>query len=142
MQIINKDITTIESGIIIHVCNNKGVMGAGVAKALYTKWPRVRYDYINLKTYKLGTNNYVPINKNLMVVNMIAQDGFGYNGCYLKYDALESCLVGIATTAVLSENTQIFLPYKMGCGLAGGSWEEVSMLVDMHLLEAIVCKKC
>ena len=41
-MMIKKDITTIEKGVIMHQVNCQNVMGAGVAKALYTKHPKVK----------------------------------------------------------------------------------------------------
>lgn len=37
---------------IPHVCNDEGRMGAGVAKALYTKWPTVIVDEVMLPLIK------------------------------------------------------------------------------------------
>jgi len=53
--------------IILHCCNSEGIMGAGVAKALYKKWPQVKKQYLlwNEMTQKgyhleeeLGIENY------------------------------------------------------------------------------------
>lgn len=42
---ISADITTITTGYIMHQVNCQNVMGAGVAKALYTKYPIVKLSY-------------------------------------------------------------------------------------------------
>ena len=44
------DITTITKGVIMHQVNCQNVMGAGVAKALYTKYPQVKEQFHQLAT--------------------------------------------------------------------------------------------
>ena len=45
MKTINKDITTIEKGVIIHQTNCQNVIGSGIARAIYEKWPVVKTKY-------------------------------------------------------------------------------------------------
>jgi len=44
MKIINRDLLTIESGIIAHQVNCQGKMGAGLALKIRKKYPQV-YEY-------------------------------------------------------------------------------------------------
>ena len=73
----NSDITKVSSGCIAHGVNCQGVMGSGVAKALYTKWPRVRTEYFNIKFHHLGTVQSVKIDKNLSIFNCHTQEFYG-----------------------------------------------------------------
>jgi len=41
MNLIDKDITTVEIGVMVSQVNCRGVMGAGVAKAIRDRWPIV-----------------------------------------------------------------------------------------------------
>ena len=43
-----KDITSITKGVIMHQVNCQNVMGSGVAKALYTKYPQVKLEFHKL----------------------------------------------------------------------------------------------
>ena len=43
-----KDITSITKGVIMHQVNCQNVMGSGVAKALYTKYPQVKSEFHKL----------------------------------------------------------------------------------------------
>lgn len=127
MQVLIGDITQVRSGIICHVVNNKGVMGAGVAKALYTKYPDVRSKYLSLQKYELGACQPVRINSDLVVVNMIAQDGYGRDRrLYLQYDTLSLCLNKVRNRY----KGTIYVPFLIGCGLAGGDWSVVSEILD------------
>ena len=151
LKVIQKDITTVTDtpGTILHVCNNKGVMGAGVAKALYTKWPKVREVYMAAEKYELGdiiwaNDLEVPddcFGPDLAVGNMIAQDGYGRDGKqYLDYNALAEAL-GYAQRYVDGwYGGPIYVPYYMGCGLAGGNWESVMALLETYTPDAIICQ--
>lgn len=144
MEVIRKDITTVEEGIICQVVNNKGVMGAGVAKAIYTTWPEVRTQYLDLKTYKLGTVDMVEIKppSKLEIANLIAQDGYGRDGkLYLKYGPLSECLEFVARFNKMWYDVPIYIPYGMGCGLAGGDWDTVLAILKEFVPNAILCKK-
>jgi O-acetyl-ADP-ribose deacetylase (regulator of RNase III) len=48
MQIISADILSIDSGIITHQVNCRGVMGAGLAKALRKRYPAIFPEYRKL----------------------------------------------------------------------------------------------
>ena len=127
MKVVAGNIIDVRNGIICHVVNNKGAMGAGVAKALYTKYPEVRSKYLSLQKYELGVCQPVRISDSLVVVNMIAQDGYGRDGrLYLVYDTLSICLNKVRT----KYDGTIYVPFLIGCGLAGGDWAVVSAILD------------
>lgn len=147
-----------ELAIIPHCCNNLGAMGAGVAKALREKWEQVYDVYAamarNSKTAlscpqgfkdRLGDNCSVIVEKNIIVVNMIGQDGIvnSQNTKPVKYWALSSCLQKIRTNLidVLNQHKHyktmrpvIHCP-KFGSDLAGGNWEFILELIREQWLE-------
>ena len=70
---INKDITTVDEGIIIHQVNCQNRMGAGVARALYLKYPIIKELYHESfnrfsKEILFGKIHFLTINKNLHLV--------------------------------------------------------------------------
>ena len=65
-DITSPDISIGKSNILLHCCNSEGIMGAGVAKALYTKWPQVREQYI---LWKQMTEDGFHIEEELEVEN-------------------------------------------------------------------------
>lgn len=151
LKIIRKDITTVNDtpGIILHICNNRGMMGAGVAKALYTKWPRVKTEYLAMEKYELGDIGWVNdlevpddcFGPDLGVGNMIAQDGYGHDDKqYLSYDALAECLGYAQRFNEGWYDGPIYVPYNMGCGLAGGDWSFVMGMMDTYIPDAIICQ--
>lgn len=116
--------------IIIHCVNNIGRMGAGFAKALYTKYPIVKEHYLSAKLYPLGGIQTIKITEDLSVINIIGQNGVrsAKNPTPVKYDALKIGLQSVNDIAKL-EGATVHSP-RIACGLAGGTWAEVSKIVE------------
>ena len=133
--IINGDITkVIKSGYILHQVNCMSAMGAGVALALMKKWPQVRSEYIQFSKQAakpkdlLGQIEYVQVENNLTVINSFTQLGYGNARLSGVSDTNEELLIRNIRNAAkkaASENTTVAVPYLVGCGLAGGNWQNV-----------------
>jgi len=98
----------------------------------------------------LGEIQVVPVKDEygtILVVNMIAQHNFkcAENSVALRYQALADCLrkldewiksyklvKSIMIRPKLVEEVSIHMP-RIGCGLAGGQWEKVQLLIDAML---------
>lgn len=140
MDIINKDITTVEEGIIGHQVNLQGVMGAGLAEQIKEKWPSVcrRYKHWCSDAH-LGEVMVVPVTDTLTVANLAGQDRYGSNGIDTDYKSLAEALGNLKGYAD-AKSKQIYLPYKIGCGLAGGDWKIVKDIIEDACDGAILCK--
>jgi hypothetical protein len=121
---------------IAHVCNCKGVMGAGLAHSIKIRYPSA---YNNYKSYELlhgltlGTISTAWVDS-YPIINLHAQLNYGYvKKQYLDYDSLRECLN--KTQKLLLENniTEIGLPYKMGSDRAGGDWNIVLGIISEEL---------
>lgn len=135
MKVVSMNLLNVESGIIVHQVNNKRVMGAGIAKQIRYKYPKHYIDYMDRQMI-LG--NIVATNNNrVTIVGFISQDGYGRDRQYTDYKAFEQCLILLKQHA---ENNQIYFPYRIGCGLAGGNWTIISKLIDKHIPNAIICR--
>lgn len=77
----------------------------------------------------LGTVQMVSVEHDLLVANMIAMKGLGAGT--LRYDALADCLSAVSLNAV-TVGASIHMP-RIGCGLAGGSWDKVEPIVRREL---------
>lgn len=132
--------------IIIHCCNDMGAMGAGVAKALYTKWPAVKARYVHdVELYGqlyLGDVQYVEADDDTTVMNMIGQHstmvGRDENGTAVasdgyppvRYWALAHALQKVDSYCRINDGTfELHFP-MFGCDLAGGNWDIVSTLIE------------
>src|ERR1700685_453498 len=132
---VQRDLLTVERGIIVHQVNCQGVMGAGLAKKIRDKWPIVFTQY--RQAYKehfweLGEIQLVKVAPELYVCNLAGQFSYGRSGQFTNYRAIEKALANLKdvrsldflTTVELSD-LPVFFPYKMGCALGGGNWDRV-----------------
>ena len=124
--------------IIAHVCNNKGGWGAGFTKALTGKFgPSLKDFYQGMikSNANLGGASIQHINDNIFICHMIAQNGFRKpeNPVPLDYDSLDICLGRLYKVCrILHKNMTIHMP-RIGCGLAGGTWDRVEPLILKHM---------
>jgi O-acetyl-ADP-ribose deacetylase (regulator of RNase III) len=140
IQVCVGDILNIESGIIVHGCNNCGVMRSGLAKQVRYKYPEAYDEYLRMfqgdgLKIDLGEISHIQITKYKIIVNAITQDGFGYDGKkYVSYDAIELSFSHVVELASKIEDEygkklDIVFP-KIGCGLGGGNWNIVEKIID------------
>lgn len=139
MKNIYKDILTVENGLILHQVNAKGVMGAGLALQIRRKWPVV-YEMYRDNTPILGQAQFVPVSDTLDVVNVCAQQGYGRGECHTHYKAL-ACALGTVAIVADAIDRLVHIPYKMGCGLAGGDWPTVLEIIHETVPDAVICRR-
>lgn len=148
------DLLAIDRGIIIHGCNCQGVMGSGVAEAVRRKYPTVYDAYIALHKrwgLKLGTSQFcvspfdseedwakqqsdatcAGLPQGVVVVNAMTQYRYGTDRRHVDYDAVSAVFARIALLARASR-LPVYFPL-IGCGLAGGDWEEVAPRIEAAL---------
>lgn len=125
--------------VLLHVCNNKGVMGSGIALEIKNRVPDAFSSYKQfmhpLGTVSVGVHEFgdeMFTHYRGKVFNMIAQDGYGSGKRFLNYGALADCLKAVASHRSYSGD-KIGLPYKMGADRAGGDWEIVLEMVTYFL---------
>jgi len=128
--------------IITHCCNDciPGRWGAGFVLAISKRWKEPEEQYrkwsvskSNDNPYKLGQVQFVKVEKDIVVCNMIGQHGTGFynNIPPIRYDAIESCLQKVSDVAK-KYNATVNCP-RFGCGLAGGDWEIIEDLIKNNL---------
>lgn len=134
---VKQDLCKISHGIIIHGCNARGVMGAGVAKAIKEKWPIAFTTYkqhllthAHNNTSGLGTWSIVKVEDTLLggayVVNAITQLDYGRQPgrIYADVRAIEQSLDSIFQYVIETNlsDMPIYIP-KIGCGYGGLDWD-------------------
>ena len=115
---------------IIHQVNSQGVMGGGIAKQIKEEFPNhfERYEkYCNKYSRLLGTVFSVD-----GVVGVFGQDHYGIGERHTNYAALLSGLDSFMgeLLAEYSDYTKIGIPHGIGCGLGGGDWTIMRMLLE------------
>ena len=140
---------------ICHQVNCLGKMNSGIAKAIREKWPVVYKEYQNwydhwcqtvLDDYggcedypspsevMLGRILMVKVDNDQTVINMAAQQYYGYDGRrYTSYDAFWSCLGKIKDT--IPKGSSIAFPCGIGCVRGGANWLVISAMIDAVLGE-------
>lgn len=137
------------SKCLMHIVNTEGGWGAGFVLAIskrwtapegqYRKWYREKKHQI-FGDFALGNVGWCLVEPGIWVANMIAQTGYGKSGKLphqsddkpelppIRYDALRTCLTKVADSAK-SKGSTIHAP-RIGCGLAGGTWDQVEPLIQ------------
>ena len=118
--------------IIVHVCNDVGGWGRGFVLAISKRWPEPEQRYRSWdrgeteQPFALGEVQLVSVADDLFVANLIGQrDVRTQNGVPpIRYEALRSGLRKVADEA-LRLSASVHMP-RIGCGFAGGTWEEVA----------------
>jgi O-acetyl-ADP-ribose deacetylase (regulator of RNase III) len=122
---------------LVHVCNTAGEWGAGFVLAVSRRWPAPERMYRALRERPLGLVQFVNVEPFLTVVNMIAQEGFGEDGQPpIRYRALATCLKTVGAEA-LDIGASVVMP-RIGCGLAGGTWDRVEPIIAKALRDVDV----
>lgn len=127
--------------LLCHSVNNRAVWGAGFVLALSARWPESRQAYLRWARSKepgelLGETLFVKVEPHLVIANICAQDGIGRGS--LVPSALQR---GLGHVGVLAERLSgpprkkpvvVQMP-RIGCGLAGSTWEVVGPIVELVL---------
>lgn len=125
--------------VIAHVCNDRGGWGKGFVLALSRRWPEPESAYRAWhrgragNDFGLGAVQLVQVRADLWVANMVAQHGTrpGSGGPPIRYDALGTALSALAPH-VLEREASVHMP-RIGCGLAGGTWDRIEPLITAEL---------
>lgn len=120
MTTITGNLLDIRAGTVLHQVNCLGVVG-GLAGALDRKWPRAFIAYRRRcvkRERALGSFVLAEAwSTGLYIGHVFGQLNPGPN---TDIEAVKRSLDDAAKLAVGT----VYAPYKMGCGLGGGEWEE------------------
>lgn len=120
--------------VIIHCNNDIRKWGRGFVVAISKKWKEPELKYKNKQLMKLGTVDFVKVEDDIWIGNMIGQHTIwnDKNGNPpIRYGAIRSCLKKVRDFAI-ENNATIHAP-KFGAGLAGGKWEEIEKIINEEL---------
>jgi O-acetyl-ADP-ribose deacetylase (regulator of RNase III) len=126
--------------IITHVCNDIGGWGRGFVLALSKRWSAPEREFKNW--YKSGANFllgeviFVQVEKNTWVANMIGQHDIKPDkegNPPVRYEAIGKALSKVAEFAT-EIKASVHMP-RIGCGLAGGTWDKMEPVIIQELAE-------
>ena len=136
------DILDVTSGLIIHQINPH-VMGAGLALLIKKRYPQVYIDFLEHKAkgrLNLGYVIITRVDSRLKVASYVGQLTYGRTGVHTSMSAIQDALYTIEHYAYKQQIKNVYIPWKMGCGLAGGNWDEISLIIAERLPGSIICK--
>jgi len=171
---INKDILTVDKGVIVHSVNCIGAVG-GLAGAIARKWPKNAEQYKEYVRHRkssimlLGSVFEVNVAHNVVVANLFGQYCIGTGKQQTEYAALISGFKRIADTVFYGDDEEeeaiapewhdfgfhavvkrkktlqdIYIPYKIGCGLGGADWNLVEEIIEKSFMNSnknvYICK--
>jgi O-acetyl-ADP-ribose deacetylase (regulator of RNase III) len=130
--------------VLAHVCNDEGKWGKGFVVPLGRRWPHVREAYFAWRRgdvagappFELGQVQFVEAEPGLWVANMIGQHGvLARDGVPpVRYAAIRQALERVAAFAC-EHVAAVHMP-RIGCGLAGGTWDAVGPIVEQTLCDS------
>lgn len=150
ITIIEKDITTIESGIICHQTNCQGRMGSGVALSIAKKWPQALKEYSKFcKMFPfgkaLGACQVIQLKDNpaLRICNIFGQNNYGSPSknetTYTDYRAVDNAFNSF-TKYKQYQLFDVYVPWMMGCFGGGGNWDIYKAIIEKYIPNVIYCK--
>lgn len=151
MRIMNMNLLDVDCGIIAHQVNCQGVIDSRLSAEICERWPEVKSAYQDAckrtgsdKGMQLGNYQLVEVDTEcgLYVANIYGQEKFGNpmksGEVYTDLDALELGLSRLCTYARYVELGHVYVPFGIGCGLGGETWQNV--VERIRHLPIIVCK--
>lgn len=121
--------------IIVHVCNDVGGWGRGFVLAISKRWEAPEKEYrawaASRKNFSLGEVQFVQVEPTIWVANLIGQRDVkkDKNGQPpVRYAAIKDGLVKAGIYAKQLYAT-VHMP-RIGCGLAGGTWDQIEPLIN------------
>jgi len=125
---------------MVHVCNDIGGWGKGFVMAITKrcKQPEQQYRqwFKSNDNFSLGQVQFVQVDEELWIANLIGQHKINKdeNGnAPIRYEAILLGLEKVGQFAI-NKNTTVHMP-RIGCGLAGGTWDKIEPLINKSLLE-------
>ena len=137
--------------VIVHQCNAKGWMGAGLAQKIAKKWPECFQLYhSHCKWFVDGHEHelmgtWVPyrVSDKLIICNAIAQATVGRHQQQTDYDAWHQLCRKLeqqtrTNNKRTGQNWTIHMPDKIGCGLGGGDYDTMHAIFEQYFGESPV----
>ncbi len=144
LEFVNGDILNTNANIIVQSVNHRGVMGAGLAKQIKNKYPEIVHGYVHMcKTHSFreimrnGLVYFYTIldedgKKIRQVASVFGQEYYGTDRRHTNYLSLMNGIIWVFEYAE-SQGYSVAIPSGIGCGLGGGDWQTVLMMLNDNL---------
>ncbi len=124
--------------IMTQQVNHQKVMGGGLALQIKNKYPKIFDEYCKF----IDEHSWNEIKEKILIhvfkisdkqsiMNIFGQRYYGRDKCYTDYDMLKNSFEVILDACKKSNREEsIAIPYRIGSGLSGGSWEVVYKIIQ------------
>lgn len=122
---------------LVHVVNCAGKWGAGFSGAVSRRWPFAEKTYRRYRgEYRMGDIQKISVGGRTTVVNLFGQLDVRTPGTPkpISYGAVRRGLDALGKLILKHGGTATVHMPRIGCGLAGGEWEEVQRIVEDELV--------
>jgi O-acetyl-ADP-ribose deacetylase (regulator of RNase III) len=126
-----------KDGLICHQVNYKKVAGKGLALQIRNQisgW----YGHFKTIDGKLGDVDYFHVG-DTVIASLYAQEGYGTAVQQTNYEYLRKCLAKVNLYAERHWK-KVYIPEGLGCGLGGGSWSEVKVIIEETVPDAVIVR--
>lgn len=137
--------------VILHQCNAKGWMGAGIAKQIRERWPECFKSYHSYCGWFkdgheheiMGTWHFWKVSNKLIICNAIAQATVSRDKQVTDYDAWERICRKLESQTrsqnkAFRTDWTIHAPDRIGCGLGGGDYEQMHAIFEKYFADSPV----
>lgn len=129
--------------VIVMQCNLFHTFGAGIAKIVKEIYPEA-YEADKKTPYgdpeKLGTYSLAKCSDGKIIVNCYSQTGMGAQDRNTSYNDIYTIFKTIEEKLAVKNDKVLAIPFKFGCGLAGGKYRIVRAIIEEVFGKSIV--KC
>lgn len=156
LHYVNGDLLESDCTVIMHQANCLGIMGAGIAKAIAQKYPKaalVDKNSIYKSPMKYGKFTYSKEENGVTVANLYGQFELGPSKTEkikIERERMLRHAINFFLFSALSDGgkhinlKKVGVPYKIGCGIAGGDWENTVKILEeasrLHKIDIFIYK--
>ena len=132
------DLLEAPENILIHQTNQMGRMASGIAGQIAKRFPEVKKRYLDkydsIDGWKLGDIQPVKVNNARTIINCCGQKYYGNDDAkYTNEDSYYKIFTEVAEYTEEQGQRSFGVPYLIGCGLGGGSWDLLMEIAEKVL---------
>lgn len=147
LKIIEADIFQLDTKAIVHQANCFGKFGKGFAGILRSRYPEIIEADKSTKCgdqTKLGQFSCIKtLDNKYYIYNLYSQYRYGVDCRHTNYEAFYSGMTAIESHARNLDLNVVSVPYNIGCGLGGGSWQIIEVILkDIFEMSPIFLQIC
>ncbi len=126
------DLLKADQIVIAHGCNCQGAMGAGIAKAIKERYPKLYLHYRNMclsRQFRPGMAQAYHVEPKRWIVNLATQDEWSWTRPCAKIEWIGESVARLLRWCGQSGFTEVAIP-RLGCNHGGLRWDDVEPVLE------------